>query len=108
MKRSGSGTGSGFSRIALTTEKIAVVAPIPSARAASAVRWVLAKHPDRVGNVFEKSAHTLALFPSFLLRRTRLDPPEGTEEIASSTGSTGRCPPIIVRDTGDPSDHLSD
>ena len=36
-KRSGSDTGNGFSSTVLTIEKIAVVAPIPSASAATAV-----------------------------------------------------------------------
>ena len=35
-RRSGSGNGTGFSSTALTTEKIAVFAPMPSARAATA------------------------------------------------------------------------
>ena len=36
--RSGSGNGTGFSSTELTTEKIAVFAPIPSARAATAAK----------------------------------------------------------------------
>jgi hypothetical protein len=36
--RSGSGKGTGFSRTALTTEKTAVFAPIPSVSAAMAVK----------------------------------------------------------------------
>ena len=36
--RSGSATATGFSSTALTTEKIAVLAPMPSVRAATAAR----------------------------------------------------------------------
>ena len=46
-RRSGSGNGTGFSNTALTTEKIAVFAPMPSARAATAAIVKLGTLPER-------------------------------------------------------------
>ena len=59
-RRSGSGYGSGRSRTAFTTEKIAVLAPIPSASAADRGQGehrALPEHPQRVLEILDESFH---------------------------------------------------
>ena len=59
-RRSGSGNGTGLSRTALTTEKMAVFAPMPSASAATAASVnaeALAEHAKRVPEVLQKRFH---------------------------------------------------
>ena len=55
--RSGSGTATGFSSTALTTEKMAVLAPMPSVSAATAARRerrALREHAQRLLEVPEE------------------------------------------------------
>src|SRR5688572_7396498 len=60
---SGSGYGSGFSRTALTTEKIAVLAPMPNARAATAAA-VNTRFCRNIRNVCLRSCRNSSTSPS--------------------------------------------
>ena len=63
--RSGSGYGSGFSRTTLITEKMAVLAPIPRANAATAMAvkaGALAQHAQGMAQVGEQALHARITF----------------------------------------------
>ena len=66
--RSGSGTATGFSSTALTTEKIAVFAPMPSVSAATAAS-VNAGALIRVRMVYRRSLSSSSMYPRVTTRR---------------------------------------